>query len=200
MNALNSIVDDALRKHAKLSDNRINKTLIASLENRLSSTIILPSTYKEAKKAFQRAYFQELLTLNLGNISKAAQTAGLNRRQIHRICSEVGVDLKNIRTTLVKPYNYLKQNVQDLIEEKIEATREKNKFSSIYKNMPKISEEVAGFLEQKKESYGDALNSFEKHYFSGILKLADNDVDKASRIAELSERSIQRRMKELAIA
>ncbi len=200
---LNSIVEEVINKHAGVSIKELNKTISYTLENRLSSFSLTNLKYKDAKKSFQKAYFQELLTLNLGNISKAAKKAGLNRRQIHRICSEVGIDQKDIRRQMLKPYNYLKQNIQEIIEERIEFSKDSiNKLSvdKIYKKMPKIADNITEFIEDRIEPYDDAILTFEKHYFQEILIIANNSPNKAAEMAGLSKRSILRRMQTLEIA
>jgi len=203
MEELNSIVEDSLKKHAGISIRELNKTITQTLENRLSFSIILPISYKAAKKIFQKSYFQELLTLNHGNISKAAERAGLNRRQIHRICNGAGINSKEIRSQMLKPYNYLKENIQDIVEEKIETS--KNSINEadrdkVYKKIPKIADNITEFIEERISPYDEAIIAFERHYFSEILKSTDKDTKKAAKIAGLSERQILRKIREFAIA
>ena len=203
MEELNSIVEGSLKKHAGISIKELNKTITQTLENRLSFSIILPVTYKAAKRSFQKAYFQELLTLNLGNISKAAKSANLNRRQIHRICIDSGINPKEIRRQMIKPYNYLKENIQDIVEEKIESVKNsitKTEINKVYKKIPKIADNITEFMEEKISPYDEALMTFEKHYFKEILKITNNETSKAVKITGLSERQILRKIRELSIA
>lgn len=203
MNELNAIVEESLKKHAGLSIKELNKNITHTLENRLSFSIIIPARYRDAKRSFQKAYFQELLTLNLGNISKAAEKAQLNRRQIHRICNDAKIDQKEIRRLMIKPYNYLKQNIQEIIEEKIELAKDllnEKKVEKAYKKMPKIAENITEFMEERILPYDEALITFETHYFLEILKISDNDSKKAAKIAGISERSVLRKIKELGVA
>lgn len=202
MNELNKIVDENLKKHIGASIKELNESLTSSLENRLSFSIPLLIKYKDAKHIFQKAYFTELLTLNHGNISKAAIIANLNRRQIHRICQELNIDSNEIRTNMLKPYNYLKQNVQDIIEEKVDSFKDvihPDKIGKFYKNINEVSENITNQIDITLPTYDDAFQSFEENYFKGILNSVKNDISEAKTISGLSTRSILRKMKEFGI-
>jgi DNA-binding NtrC family response regulator len=203
MAQLNLIVEETLKKHAGISIKELNRSITQTLENRLSSSILIPIKYKDAKKIFQKAYFQEILILNLGNISKAAEKAKLNRRQIHRICIDAGINQKDIREQMIKPYNYLKQNIQEVIEDKMDKLKDsinKDNVDKLYKKMPLIAENITEFIEERIEPYDEAFLAFERHYFTEILRLSDNKAEKAAEISGLSTRSILRKMQTLEIA
>ena len=201
MSKLNAILEENIKRKLGVSIKELNKSLISSLENRLSSSILL-TIYKDAKKAFQKAYFEELLTFNHGNISKAARIANLNRRQIHRICIDAGVEVREIRREMLKPYYYLKQNIEDITEQKINEFRNEIKperLTKIYKNIPQFSQNIIEFIDEKTQSYEEALETFEKRYFEQVLETAKGNTLKAAEIAGISERSIVRKIKALQI-
>ncbi len=58
-------------------------------------------SFKEAKDKmihmFHRHYIQTLLTQSAGNISRAAQTAGIQRQYLHRLMKETGIDADDFR-------------------------------------------------------------------------------------------------------
>ena len=57
--------------------------------------------FKEAKeaviRAFHRQYVQAILQQNRGNISKAAEQAGLQRQYLHRIIRHERLDAESFR-------------------------------------------------------------------------------------------------------
>ena len=69
-------------------------TTAGTVPNTTNSIFVLP--FKEAKeeviKAFHRQYIQALLQQSKGNISKAANKAGLQRQYLHRIIKNEGID------------------------------------------------------------------------------------------------------------
>jgi DNA-binding NtrC family response regulator len=46
---------------------------------------------------FHRNYIQALLSQSNGNISRAAQKAGIQRQYLHRLMKETGVDAADFR-------------------------------------------------------------------------------------------------------
>ncbi len=62
---------------------------------------VLHLSFKEAKDKvihlFHRHYIQTLLTQSSGNISRAAQTAGIQRQYLHRLMKETGIDADDFR-------------------------------------------------------------------------------------------------------
>ena len=63
---------------------------------------VLHLSFKEAKDKmihmFHRHYIQTLLSQNAGNISRAAQTAGIQRQYLHRLMKETGIDADDFRS------------------------------------------------------------------------------------------------------
>jgi DNA-binding NtrC family response regulator len=59
-------------------------------------------TFKEAKDKmvhmFHRNYIQALLSQSNGNISRAAQTAGIQRQYLHRLMKETGIDAADFKS------------------------------------------------------------------------------------------------------
>jgi len=62
---------------------------------------VLHLSFKDAKDKmihmFHRHYIQTLLTQSAGNISRAAQTAGIQRQYLHRLMKETGIDADDFR-------------------------------------------------------------------------------------------------------
>jgi DNA-binding NtrC family response regulator len=62
---------------------------------------VLHLSFKEAKDKmihlFHRHYIQTLLSQSAGNISRAAQTAGIQRQYLHRLMKETGIDADDFR-------------------------------------------------------------------------------------------------------
>ncbi len=52
---------------------------------------------KEAKRQFVKLYIEQLLHECDGHVTKAAAHCGLNRRTIHRVMTENGIDPKIFR-------------------------------------------------------------------------------------------------------
>lgn len=195
MSELNSIVESGLKKHLKVIDNNLKDSIVSGIENRLTSNISLFLKYKDAKKMFQRIYFIDLLTLNHGNIKRASSIAKMDRRQIHRICTELNIDTKNIRQTLIKPYNYMKQNVQDIIEQKLELYSQGNNINTYYKNIPKLTDAITLEIDKTPKSYDESFSDFENDYFKELMDRSNKNLVLAEELSGLSQKSISRKIK-----
>ena len=201
MSKLNSIVEQTLKSNTGINDSVLNNSILFGLEKRLLSSVQILTNYKDAKRSFQKAYFSELLTLNHGNIKSASKIAGMDRRQIHRICKTLNLDTKNIRENLIKPYNYLKQNIQDVVEQKIELYKSSIKqdtFDSLYKKIPTISEDITLHIEKNSKTYDEAILEFEKDYFLELMRRSNNNFSLAEELSGLSIKSINRKLKAIS--
>jgi DNA-binding NtrC family response regulator len=65
------------------------------------STDILEMPFREAKEAamtlFYKKYIKNALTHSSGNISRAAEKAGIQRQYLHRLIKEAGLDAENFK-------------------------------------------------------------------------------------------------------
>ena len=60
-----------------------------------------PLPFKEAKaqllESFERAYVVSLIRRNNGNISQAAESAGLSRKHLYSLIQKTGIDLNEVK-------------------------------------------------------------------------------------------------------
>ena len=203
MNELNTIIEKTFKKYIGVSIKELNETLAHSIDNRMIESVSGKIPFKLAKNSFLKQYFTELLTFCHGNISKAAIIAQINRRHIHRLCNELSLDITNFRENMIKPYLYLKENVATVIEKEVENFSESihpNKIKTIYSNINKISKKITDVVEHRIASFDDAIHAFESNYFTSVMRLSGFDTSVAANMAEISERSIHRKIKELQIS
>lgn len=200
MPELNSIVEKSIKTHAGIIEKELNESIIFGLENRLLSSVYILTKYKDAKKSFRKTYFLELLTLHHGNIKRASMIAGIDRRQIHRICQALKIDTEDIRQKLIKPHNYLKQNIQEIVEQKVSLYKNSNalsdeKLEKLYKKIPLISEMITTDIDKNIKTYDDAFSEFEENYFKELLNRTNNDLNIAKELSGLSMKTISRKIK-----
>jgi DNA-binding NtrC family response regulator len=199
MKNISSIVETTLKKHLKDYVPELNYTLSNNLEFRLFPSSSLRK-FKEAKKVFLKNYLNDLLVLSLGNISLAAKKANLHRRHLHRIIHELEIDPNTHRKELIKPTEYIKENIHDILEETLSNfTAEPQKIKTVYSNLEDISEVLAKNME-KIVSYEEALELFEKEFLGKALKENNYDVSKTAEVLDMNERTLYRKMSKLNIA
>ena len=154
-------------------------------------------TFKEARKEFLKNYFNDLLVLSLGNISLAAKKAQLHRRHIHRIITELDIDTESHRRELVKPAEYMKENIHQILEGTLSGFDE-SKIKRIYSNLDDISQIIAEHIGH--HSYEDAVEVFEKEYLEKALKNNEYNVQRTAAAIDVGKRTLYRKMSKLNIA
>ena len=192
---MTSLIEKTVKKY---TGEVIPELKTINLESRLLFTIDLSKPFKEAKKEFLRCYLNDLLTLSLGNISLAAKKANLHRRHLHRIINELHIDPSNHRKELIKPSQYLKENVHNIIEDRLSNFVESENLKTVYSHLEDISEVIAS--EMDEVSYYEALQLFEKEYIEKVLKDNNYDISKSAEVMDLSERTLYRKINKLNIA
>ena len=195
MKSISSIVEGVLRKHKDLP--KLKEEISTNLEFRLLFTIDFSKSFKEAKKDFIRNYLNDLLTLSLGNISLAAKKAQIHRRQLHRIISKLEIDPENHRKELIKPTQYMKENIYNILEETLEAFEQEKSIKNIYSDLEDISQIIAKNIDNI--SYEEALNLFEKEFIEKALTEYEFNIQKTADALEMSERTLYRKINKLNI-
>ncbi|MFH2021213.1 MAG: helix-turn-helix domain-containing protein [archaeon] len=196
MPTISSIVDLVLKKYSSEIP-KLKESLSSNLEFRLFFNIDLSKPFKEAKKEFLKNYINDILTLSLGNISLAAKKANIHRRHFHRIIIELEVDPEFHKREMLKPDEYMKTYVQNILEETLASFREESKNSKVYSNLDDISVVIAQNIDSL--SYDDALEIFEKEYIQRALKDNGYDIHRTAQAIGMNERTLYRKINKLRI-
>lgn len=196
MQSISSLVEKVLKKHNTLP--KLKEDISTNLEFRLLFTIDFSKPFKEAKKDFLKNYLSDLLTLSLGNISAAAKKAQLHRRHFHRIIHTLDIDANTYRKELLKPSQYMKENIYMILEETLLALESDSKLREVYSNLEDISQVIAKNLDNI--TYEEALELFEKEFIKRALKSNDFNIQKTADSMEMSERTLYRKINRLNIA
>jgi len=190
--ALNKLAVDKLPE--------LKQSFSNNLEFRLFYPVDMTKPFKMAKKDFLKVYFNDLLIFSLGNISQAAKRAGVNRRHLHRIINELDIDIDICRKELIKPSQYLKENIHDILEETLAAmAKQEHKFRYIYSELDDISEIIANEWDISV-TFDEAVDLFEKEFLGNALKQNNYDISKTAEAIDVSERTIYRKISKLNIA
>ena len=193
---ITNVVEAVLRKHANVP--KIKENISSNLEFRLLVTVDLSKPFKQAKKDFLKNYLNDILTLSLGNISLAAKRAQLHRRHLHRIINNLDIDPSVHKKELLKPQEYLKENVHNIIEDTLSHFDEDDKIRQIYSNLDDISVVISKNI--GPVSYDEALELFEKEYIEKALKDNNYNISETADAIDMNERTLYRKLSRLNIA
>lgn len=156
--------------------------------------------FKTAKKSFKRAYMMRLLQQHLGNISTAADAAGVDRRSIHRLVLSLRVPTTKFRED-AQP-SYVRQSaVQGIIEGVLEQYRpalNPVKYKALSAQATTLSGDIVKELPEQHLTMAEAEDAFEKAYFTQLMKDCST-IARASRIAGIRYEVLHRKLKALAI-
>ncbi len=194
---ISSVVEAVLKKHTKKNDSEVKKNISSNLEFRLLFTVDLSKPFKQARKDFLKNYLNDILTLSLGNISLAAKRAQLHRRHLHRIINDLQINPNIHKKELVKPQEYLRENVHTIIEETL-ANFDDDKVREIYTNLDDISVVISKNI--GPVSYDEALELFEKEYIEKALRENSYNISETADAIDMSERTLYRKISRLNIA
>ena len=195
MKSISSLVDAVLKRHS-FDFSNIRDDITSNLEFRLFFNIDFSKTFKEAKKEFQRSYFNDVLTLSLGNITLAAKKSNLNRRHLHRIINDLELDPEVHKREMIKPIQYMKNNVYQILEDTVSKLPEKN-MREACSQLEEISAVIAKNLQNY--SYDEALELFEREFILYKLKEFNFDLKKTAKSMDMSERNLYRKLSKLNI-
>ncbi len=199
MKNISSIVDRAVKKHLLEDLPSLNYNISTNLEFRLVFPIDINKPFKEAKKTFLKNYLNDLLTLSLGNISMAARKANLNRRHMHRIMNDLDINPEEHRKELLKPSQYIKENIQNILEDTLTNFNSDGNIKSVYSNLEEISEFLAKDMDILM-SYEEAIALFEKEFLGKALKENKYSISKTAEMLDISERTLYRKISKLNLA
>jgi DNA-binding NtrC family response regulator len=197
MKNLSSLMEKVLKNFSNTP--QLSYTLSNNLEFRLLSPVDPSKPFKEARKIFLKNYLNDLLILSLGNVSLAAKKANINRRHLHRIINELEIDPESHRKEMIKPAQYLKENVKDILEETLSNFSKDDTVRAVYSNIGDISNIIAQNMDTAMQ-FDEALELFEKDFFTKALKYNKYDISKTAEAIDVSERTLYRKISKLNLA
>lgn len=196
------LVDSAMRKHLGMAVTDIQHDITDELKRStlLDVHISTKLPFKQAKKAFKRAYLMRLLQQHLGNISTAAAVAGMDRRSIHRLVMSFKIPTIKFRAD-AKP-DYARQSaVQGIIIDVLDQYKgslSTPKYKAFSAHAGALSGEIAKSIPESELSLKEAERAFEKAYLSQLLK-ETRTLTEAAKKAKLRYEVLHRKLKFLGI-
>jgi DNA-binding NtrC family response regulator len=158
--------------------------------------------FKEAKKRFKKYYLKKLLSLNLGNISEVAKKSKINRRSLHRLITELNINIKKIKKDLIRPYEIKVSSVSNAIENVLDDYKRvihPDKLESIYKSVHEISHNLMKEVPDTIMPLKDAIAEFEKRYLQKALIESNHNIAVVARRIQLRYETLHRKLRSLRL-
>jgi len=198
------IVEKAVQKAIGLTIKELNEDITLKLKKNplLEFNINTNVPLKSAKKAFRKGYLEKVLKSHYGDVSASARILLIDRKTIHRMISELGININECRKALVNE-DYVKEAVvshaiNDVIKN-YERILHPEKVNEAYANISSISEEIVKEVKFSFISLKEAEAEFEREYISAALKENKNSLPKTAKSIKLSHEALFRKAKSLGI-
>ncbi len=199
------IIIETTKQAIGITVEELNKTLIDKIATTpwtiLNVNTSLP--YKKAKKLFRKMFFTHLIETHYGNVSDVAKITGIDRRTIHRIIKELGIDVLQIRGHLLNPDHYVKIALDTTVKEAVDQYKpilNPERIEKIYKDLPRLESEVLAHLPKTEMTYKEAEEEFDKQYLSKVLKQNNFNVSLTARKIGLQYETLHRKLKMLGLS
>lgn len=201
---IKEIVEESMSKFLGVSIEELNKDISEKLQKRplLGFEIDTKEGFKKAKKRFKQMFLRKLLRVSYGNISEVAKKAGVDRRSIHRIVRDAGIDVSRIREEMIKPYEIRSKAVGTAIEDVLDSYKKvlhPNKLKEMYAQVSDISKDILDDLPEEKMSLKQAEEEFEKEFIKKSIDENDGSVTKTAKKIGVRYETLLRKMKHLGL-
>lgn len=194
------VVSGVMHKFLGISIDELNKDISEKISRSPLADFPVDTSlpFKEAKKKFKQAYLRRLLRINYGNISEVAKQAGVDRRSIHRIVSEAGIDVARIRDEMMRPYDVKQRVVSNVIEDVLDNYKKvihPEKLKEVYAHVPELSKDLLDEIPIETVSLKKAEEEFEKEYLMRVLLDNKYDLKGTAKKIKLRYETLLRKMK-----
>ncbi len=198
------IVDDAIKPVLGVSIDELNRDISEKLEKSplASFDIDVKLKFKAAKRRFKQQFLSRLLRTSYGNISMVAKKAGVDRRSIHRIVKDAGIDVSRMREEMIKPYQIRQKAVGDIIESVLEHYKtviHPERIAEVYKNVDSVSKDILDELPEKTVTLKQAEELFEKEYLRKALEQNLGNITRTAKSIDLRYETLLRKLKVLGL-
>ena len=199
------IIVDTTKKAIGATVEELNKTLIDRIASASPVVFDINTSlpYKKAKKTFRKKFFAQLIETHYGNVSDVAKITGIDRRTIHRVIKELGIDVEKIRQNLLNPNHYMKMTVENIMKRTIEEYKPiiaQERLDRVYESLPKLEQELMSSLPNTEMTYDEAEEEFDRQYFSKAIKENGFNVSLTARKIGLRYETLHRKLKMLGLA
>ena len=197
---IRTLVDSAAQKYLGIGVMPADMDITDRLkkDSLLSFYVDTKKAFKLAKKQFKKHYLEKVLQIHSGNVSMSAKVAGIDRRSIHRLMTELGIVVD--REKLVRE-NYT-GSVQEMITNALQISevvgQGQDKLMRMYKRMaPTLSREIV--KELPSLSLDEAESEFEKRFIEKALEESKGNISATARKIGIRFETLHRKMKELGV-
>lgn len=197
------IVNDAMKPVLGATIGELTKDISAKLEKSplIDFDIDTKASFKQAKKKFKQQFLSRLLRVSYGNISEVAKKAGVDRRSIHRVVKDAGIDVARMREEMLRPYEVKQKAIGNIIGDVLDHYKNvihPDKIAAAYKSVTSISKDILDELPDKPLTLKQAEAEFEKEYIKKVAS-EGKSLSELSKKIGIRYETLLRKMKTLGL-
>jgi len=198
---VNPLLEETMEKSWGVTIPKLETDITSKLkESSLNIYIPLGKDFSESKKQFKKEFLKQELRLHLGNISQLAKVLDMDRRSIHRAIKDFHIDMDDVRQHEETP----EQFQEEVVDKKIRTSLEQytgliqaEKMQDFYKELPRLSRNIAKFLPKPEMTWKEAEEEFERQFLKRSLEEQSNNITKTAKKINIRVETLHRKIKKL---
>ncbi|NQV90962.1 hypothetical protein HQ489_00655 [Candidatus Woesearchaeota archaeon] len=198
---VNPLLEETMEKSWGVTIPKLETDITSKLkESSLNIYIPLGKDFSESKKQFKKEFLKQELRLHLGNISQLAKVLDMDRRSIHRAIKDFHIDMDDVRQHEETPEQFQEEVVDKKIRTSLEQYTgliQEEKMQDFYKELPRLSRNIAKFLPKPEMTWKEAEEEFERQFLKRSLEEQSNNITKTAKKINIRVETLHRKIKKL---
>lgn len=196
--SLSKRIAETMKKFLGVKVDEINEDISSKvMRPELKIPVNMEMKYKKSKEEFKKRYLIQLLQQVNGNVSKAAEISGLDRRSLHRLIKKYKIKIKEVRKIHYTAEDQKVEYVYNVVEEalsKYDLTKQKKE--ELKKEDVK---DISSEMPEIRISFKEAMAQFDMEYLKKALAANLYDKEKTAKKIGLARETLQRKISGLEI-
>ncbi len=194
------IVEDVFQRYLGVTIRELNQDITRNIDSPLLDFISEEEkNLKTARRTFLRHYVIRLLERHSGNVKAASDEAEVTRRTMHRLISDLHIDVSVMRKR--RPSRNYETKVHNAIEKTLQGYEKilhPEKLDAVYEKIDDIAKDIAdGTEEPKMLSLKEAEDAFLSVFIRKSIARNAGNISKAAREMGIRYETLNRKMNSL---
>jgi DNA-binding NtrC family response regulator len=199
------VVEKTVQKYIGVTIKELNKDITEKLRKNPLIEIHVDTTLplKDARKVFRKSFLERLLKSNFGDVTAVAKICKVDRKTIHRMINELGIDIKQCRKALLKPEYVKMEALSNVLENTLkdyDNVLHPKKMSEVYKNVEQMTKEIMTEFNFNWPTLKDAEAEFEREFLKKVLDENGWNITATAKKLKIRYETLHRKIKSLKIS
>jgi DNA-binding NtrC family response regulator len=197
------MLEEMMEKQWGISIPQIESDISDKLKHQTLRIYVPPNLeFNEAKKVFKKEFVKKELKLHKGNISHLAKVLGVDRRSIHRMIKDLGINVERLRKEQESKEEFQKGIIDKTIRSTLDQYKgliKQQKMEKVYQEVPKLSRNIAKFIPLQEVTWKEAEQEFEKQFLRHALEENEGVISKTADKIKIRPETLSRKIKKLGL-